>query len=234
MRGCVSVLVLAAVFAVAVAWFGAPPLAGAAIQLGLDAAGLEARQTSVRVESDPPIEILGGHADRVIIGADDAVLQGLDIGRLDLVLGDVDLVARSFGTLDGTLTDVRVHGPSGTAPLTKIDVGGPADAADLVATMAGRDVERLATAAINDALGLPVGGATLSEPDVLRLTIAGQGIDGRLVVEPTGGIALALPLAGTPRVPLFDSAVIEVASVTVLGIELILTGTLDAREALAR
>jgi hypothetical protein len=217
-RGCVSVLVLAAAFTLGAAWFGGPRLAAALVQGGLAAGGFGGQRTTVDVVAEPPFEVLTGHADRVVIGSNDASFGELEVTRIDLVLGDVDLVARTFGSVDGALDGVRVG---------RVELSGTGSRTGAVVTMAGVDVEQLARDAINDALTLPVGGAELRAPDLLRLSVAGQAVDARLLVEPDGRLALAVPLAGETRLPIVDADPITLESVTVADGNLVLTGTLD-------
>lgn len=229
MRGCVSVLVLAALFALGGAWFGGPALAGSLVELGLSGAGFQARSTNVTVRADPPIEVIAGRADRVVIGADGATFTELEATRVDIELVDVDLVARTFVEVEGTLTGVRLRRDDGALPIGRIELSGSATDADAIVTVAGADVESLAEQALNDALGLPIVGAELIEPDLLRVGIAGQGVEARLVVEPGGALALAVPLPGNPRVELVDPDPLDLRSVTVVEGDLVLTGTLNVR-----
>jgi hypothetical protein len=226
-RGCLSVLLLAGAFMLGAAWFGGPALAEVLIGAGLGGTGFEARATSVKVTSDPPVEVLGGRADRVAIGADGAAFGDLEATRVDLVLTEVDLVGRTFGEVDGLMTGVRAVRDDGVVPVGRVEVSGAARAADAVITMPGDDVERLAAAALNDRLGVPVVGAALSEPDILRFSVANQSVGGRLVVEPDGSLALAVPLPGAPRIILVDPEPLDLASVGVADGDLVLTGTLD-------
>lgn len=227
MRGCLSVLALAAVFAFVAAWFGAPALAGYLVEGALTGAGVGGRGTSVAVAADPPLEVLTGHADQVTIGTNDATYGRLAATRVDLVLHDVDLLARSFGTVDGRLEGVRVRQDDTVVRIRRIDLLGPASATGAVATLPGADVERLATAAINDRFGLPIASGQLVAPDLLRVSVAGRDVDARFVVEPDGSLSLALPLAGEPRVPLVANDPMRFGSATVEDGDLVLRGTLD-------
>jgi hypothetical protein len=233
MRGCVSVLVLAAAFVLAVAWFGGPALAEILIGAGLGGAGFEGRATSVKVTADPPFEVIGGHADRVAIGSDGAVFGDLEATRVDLVLLDVDLVGRRFGEAEGVMTGVRVRRENDSVPIGRVELSGRADATDAVITMPGADVERLAAAALNDRLALPIVGASLGEPDRLRFSVAGQGVDARFAIDPDGSLVLAVPLPGNPRILLVDPDPLVLESVHVLDGELVLTGTIDLAALLA-
>jgi hypothetical protein len=232
MRGCLSVLAVAAVFVAGLAWFAGPPLAEGLIGVGLGGAGFSSRATTVRVTSEPPFEVVGGHADTVTIGADGASFGDLEATRVDLVLTDVDLFGRRFARVDGVLTGVRVRREDGAVPIGRVELRGVASAAAALITMDGRDVERLASDALNDRLALPVVGASLVAPDLLQFRVAGQGFDGRLVIDPDGSLTLAVPLPGTPRLLLVDPEPLVLESVTVAGGQLVLTGSLDVASVL--
>ena len=115
MRGCLTVLVLAAALVLVVAWFGAPTLAGVLIERSLAGAGYSATETSVTVSSDPPLEILAGHADRVTIRGTHATLRDLTAAELVLTMTNVDLVGGRFSRVDGQLTDVLIQSGDGSS-----------------------------------------------------------------------------------------------------------------------
>src|SRR2546421_6060455 len=114
MGGCLSVLAIAAGLVLVVAWFGGPTLAAALIERSLAGAGYAATDTSVSVSSDPPLEILTGHADRVTIRATGATIRNLTAARLALTLTNVDLVAGRFSAIDGELGDVSIRSADGS------------------------------------------------------------------------------------------------------------------------
>ena len=69
---------LAAAVAIAVVvTVGLPAVAAGVLTAGVTAAGLQADDTTVTVESDPPTDLLGLHADRVRVRATDATFRGL-------------------------------------------------------------------------------------------------------------------------------------------------------------
>jgi len=229
MRGCLGVLALAAALVVATAWFGGPALAGVLVEGALDVAGLEGRNRSVRVESDPPIDILGGWADRVVIGADDVVLENLEAGRLDATLLDVDLVARTFGSIDGRLEAVVLTAGDGSATEAEtVDLRGPAD--DVLATVriAGSVVDRLAREAIEREAGLTVGAVTLEAPTTIVFMIGPARVEGLLAVDADGVLSAALEAPGAPVISLVaPGSPFDLTGVAVDDADLVLSGTLD-------
>lgn len=229
MRGCLSVLLLAAVVLVAGAWFGSPTLAGVLVEGALDVAGLESRNRSVRVDSDPPIEILGGHADRVVIGADDVVLADLDADRLDLTLFDVDLVGRRFGSIEGRLARVVLTAGDGSATQAEtVHLLGPAD--DVVATVriSGPVVDRLARDALARQEGITVDAVTLEAPDTIAFTIGPARVTGRLAIDAGGTLSATLEAPGDRVVTLLaPDSPFTLTGVSVEKADLVLVGRID-------
>ena len=108
MRGCLGVLIIAAIFVVAGAWFGGPPVAGALVTTGLTTAGLQSDDLDVDVDADPPLKLALGQADSVTIDATDVEWDGLHADTLELVLLDVDFLARTAAQVSGRLTGVEL------------------------------------------------------------------------------------------------------------------------------
>jgi len=101
MRGCLSVLVIAALFVVVGAWFGGPPLASALVTTGLASSGLHAGHLDVKVQSDPPLGLALGRADRVVVSGTDVEWNGLTADTLDLTLNGVDFLGRRADQANG-------------------------------------------------------------------------------------------------------------------------------------
>ena len=110
MRGCLFTLLLGAIVIGFVIVVGLPAAAAGILTAGLSTAGLVADDTTVTVTSDPPTDFLGLRADSVRVTATDATFRGMEIGALDLALGDVQILERTAGSVDGQLTDVTLHG----------------------------------------------------------------------------------------------------------------------------
>jgi len=228
-RGCLGVLLLAVAVVLAGAWFGGPRVAGVLVEGALDVAGLEGRNRSVRVEADPPIEILGGRADRVVIGADDVVLDDLDADRIDVTLLDVDLVARTFGRIDGRLEGVVLTAGDGSATEAQtVELLGPAD--DVLATVriSGSVVNRLARDAIERDVGLAVSNVALEAPNTIVFTIGPARVEGLIEVDQTGAMTASLGLPGDPVVTLLaPDEPFRLTAASVDGTDLVLIGSLD-------
>jgi hypothetical protein len=227
-RGCLGVLVLAAALVVLGAWFGGSTLAAILVEGGLDVAGLEGRNRSVQVDSEPPIEIIGGRADRVVIGADDVVLGDIDADRLDVTLLDVDLVARTFGAIDGRLEGVVLTAGDGSAiEAASVELLGPAS--DVLATVriGGAVVDRLAREAIDRDAGLGVDAVALQAPNTIVFTIGPARVTGLLAVD-GGALYAGLEAPGDPVLTLLaPDNPFELTAVSVVDADLVLVGTID-------
>lgn len=231
MRGCLSVLVLAAVFVVGGAWFGGPLLASGIVRTALDASGFEGRNTTVQVVADPPIEVLLGRADEVRIRSDDASIEGLGAVRFDITLTGVDLVGRRFAGLAGTLDDVTIRGEDGgRTRATSVALTGPPDHVEAIVRIAPSAVDDLVAAAIEREIGFSVGSAALRAPDTLVFTAGPLEATGRLVVEPDGSLSLAAALPGDPRILILDAGSPLVFESVSVDDDLVLVGSLDLVE----
>ena len=227
MRGCLSVLILAAGAVLAAAWFGGPTLAGVVVERSLDSAGFVAAERSVTVSSDPPLEILAGHADRVTIRATRATVRDLTAARLVLTLTNVDLVGGKFSGVDGQLDDVGIPSVDGSSVDARtVTVRGRAAAATATVRIDAAVLEALFAKAIRRETGLSVAGLSLTAPDRIRFT-AGLTISGRLAIGPDGSLLIAAT-SGDARFTVFrPNADLRLTSVAVSGTELVLTGTTD-------
>jgi len=111
MKGCLTVLVLAALFLFSGAWLAGPPVAGFLLETALTTGGLRSNDLEVTVDSEPRFELLGGHADRVRIRATAASYRELSIERLVVDMDDVGLVDRRADQVEGELEVEKVlHG----------------------------------------------------------------------------------------------------------------------------
>jgi hypothetical protein len=232
MRGCLSVLIIAAGVVLAGAWFGGPTLAGVLVERSLDNVGFVAAERSVTVSSDPPLEILAGHADRVTIRATRATVRDLTANRLLLTLTNVDLVAGQFSGVDGQLDDVLIPSVDGSSvDAGTVTVRGRAGAATTTVRIDAAVVEALLGRAIRRETGLSVAGLSLTAPDRIRFT-AGLTISGQLAVGPDGSLVIAATSGDTRFTVFKPNADLRLTSVAVSGTELVLTGTTDLRSLL--
>jgi hypothetical protein len=201
MRGCLFTLLLGAIIVGFLVVVGLPAAAAGILTGGLSAAGLVADDTTVTVSSDPPTDLLGLRADTVRVTATDATFRGLAIGSLDLALGDVAVLERSAGTVDGELRDVTVTGAGGRrVTLDRVTLVGDSDGITTTTVVAGAEVESLIADAIEDETGTRPSSIVLSGPDRVAVKAGGATLAGRLAVTGGGDLVVrggAGPLEGT-------------------------------------
>jgi DUF2993 family protein len=228
MRGCLSILVLAALFVVGAIWFAGPPIASTVLEATLTSSGFAADELDVSVDTSPPLVLVVGRADRVTIRASGVHWNGLEAETMALEMADVDLFARTAGHVDGSFDGVELAGPDGEPVLVSIDLNGPAEAAATTVRVDRQTVERIAKAAFEGEFGVNAESVRLVAPNEIRLTIAGLTIAGRLEVFGDGGLAISSPLG--PAVTLVapdPSLPLTLTGLSVDDAGLVLTGTLE-------
>ena len=201
MRGCLFTLLLGAIVIGFIVVVGLPAIAAGILTAGLSAAGLTAADTTVTVSSDPPTDLLGLHADTVHVTATDATFRGLEMGSLDLVLGDVAVLERTAGAIDGELTEVTIRPSAGQAvTLERITVQGTAEGITTTTVIPNADAEALIADAVEAQTGTRPTRVTLSAPDRLSIRVGGQTVTGRFAINGRGDLVVKAtdgPVAGT-------------------------------------
>jgi hypothetical protein len=228
MRGCLFVLVLAAVVVGAAAWFGSPLLASSVIGAALDGSGYHAASSAVSATSDPPPKLLLGHADRVQIVGSDVGFRTFHAARLDLTLTDVDIVGRTAGRITGRIDGAELSTASGEPPVADVVIDGDADAADATIRVDALTVDRVVKAAFRDELGVAISSTELVAPDTLRIGAPGATVEGRLQIDATGAIALSTPIGSTVILSLDPSFPLHFRSIRVEAGGLQIDAILDA------
>jgi hypothetical protein len=231
-RGCLSVLALAAIFVVVGAWFGGPPIAATLVTTGLSSAGLHSADLNVDVRSDPPLAVALGRADRVVVSGSDVEWNGLTADTLDLTLNDVDFLGRSAKQVNGVLTGVQLPNVDPPGSKATVDIAGPGDSAVVTITIDSATVEAMATEAFIRKIGVRPTSATLSEPNVIRFQAGPVQASGALTIGPNGSLGVTTPLGTITVLEPSPSQPIHLASVGVQGDNLVLTGTLDVKDLL--
>jgi len=231
MRGCLSVLIIAAVFVVVGAWFGGPPVAEALVTTGLTTAGLQSDDLDVAVEADPPLQLALGRADLVTIDASDVEWDGIHSDTLTLVLRDVDFVARSAAQVSGRLTGVELPDVDPAGATATIDIEGPGQAATVTITIDGPTFEAMAIEAFDEKLGIRPTSVTLGEPNVLRVTAGPINASGAMTVE-NGSLSVATPLGPVTVLDADPSRPFHLTGVAVEGGSLVLSGTFEVADLL--
>jgi len=233
-RGCLFTLILAIGVIAVLVVVGLPAVYAGVLTAGVGAAGLQADDTTVKVSSNPPTDLLGLRADTVHLTATDATFRGMAIGELDLTLGDVAILDRTAGSIDGELRDVTIEGIGGEPlELGRITVVGGGDQITATTVIPNAQVKALVSDAVEDRTGIRPLDVRLARPDELVIEAApGLEVRGRLEVVPGGNLVMEVddgPLAGTPVVLLEggNGLPIELTSVRVTdGGDLRLSGEL--------
>ena len=179
--GCLGGLVILALAGLVLSLL-LPFAAGGLVELGLTAAGLRAEHLVVRVEADPPLRLLLGRADRVVVEGSGITWNGTTAASLALVAVDVDLLGRHADTVGGRLSNVRLAaGPAGALTVTELEIEGPGSGPDARLRIAAAEARR-AVEALAAALGVGVVRVALEPPDRVVVGIAGQRLAARIAV----------------------------------------------------
>jgi hypothetical protein len=229
MRGCLSILIIAAIFVVAGAWFGGPPVAEALVTTGLTTAGLQSDDLDVSVDADPPVQLALGRADQVTIDATDVEWDGIYADTLTLVLRDVDFLSRSAANVSGRLTGVELPDVEPSGSTATIDIEGPGDAATVTITIDGPTFDAMAIEAFDEKLGVRPSSVTLAEPNVLRVTAGPISASSAMTVE-NGSLVVASPLGPVTVLDADPSRPFQLTEVAVQGGSLVLTGTFEVAD----
>ena len=233
MRGCLTSFFVLIALGLVASWLFLPPIAAGAIDQGLQLAGFHGDGRRVTVVASPPLELLALHADKVRVQASDVSYHGLEVGSVDVTLGDVALFDRTAGTIDGTLTGVSFSGVDGLpVSVASIGLSGTRGVVDATIALSAADVRSLATTAVKTATGTAPTKVTLTAPNKVAVTSGKKTVSGTLDVDdagglvfvPTGGGSLSGPIdlvRPGPDVPL------RLESVTVGSQGATLKGTVD-------
>jgi hypothetical protein len=199
MRGCLFVIALGVVTVGLVVVVGLPAAFAGVLTAGVNAAGLQADDTTVTVTSDPPTDLVGFHADRVRVRATDATFRGLEIGALDVTLGDVAIVDRTAGSVDGRLTDVVLANVGAReVRLRSITLSGGGEVVTAATTVEAAQADRLIADALEAELGARPSSVGMAAPDRITVNV-GVAVHGRLSVTGAGDVIVTVsdgPAAG--------------------------------------
>lgn len=228
MRGCLFVLIAAVLVVGVAAWFGSPILASAVVDAGLRSAGFESASMTTTVSGDPPPRLLLGHADSVRVQAEDVSFRTFHAGRLDLTMADVDLVGRSFATIRGSITGAEVNTADNVPTTADVAIDGEASNAAAVIRLDGATVDRVIAATLATQIPSSVTRTELVAPNIVQIVTPTFTLEGRIVVDASGAIALENRLGRAPVLRLDPSFPLRLRSATVVDGDLRIDATLDA------
>lgn len=228
MRGCLFVLIAAALLVGGLAWLASPLLASTVIGVALQDGGFSATTQTISATSDPPPKLLLGRADRVEIQATGVAFRTFHARSLDLVLTDVDVINRTAATISGSVDAASVTSADGVPTEADLRIDGSAPSAATSIVVAAATVDRVVRATFADEVGVAITRTELVDPDILRIVTAGATLEGRLVIDASGAVALSTRLGSASILSLDRSFPLRLESVRVVDGDLVVTGRLDA------
>jgi hypothetical protein len=202
LAGLIRFVLFAAVLVALLVFVGIPVVAQTLIANAVRDAGLQAHGVEVQVDL-LGMGVFSGRAPAVRIQASDVGVPRAVIGDMDVTLRDVSVSDRSFASMSGRLTDVRVSGPNGRDfTIGSIDVDGTPEDTRARGHVSREEAERFVADAARDA-GVDLDSVTLANGRVVLeggggttagdLRVAGDA----LILERDDGEAVVL-LAPTP------------------------------------
>ena len=233
MRSCLVQLLILVALVFGLVWFGLPIGAAWVATNALKAAGFSGTDTAVTVTADPPFLLLTGHANEVHLTSGDVSVADLHAASMDITLGRVDLIGRTVGMVDGTLTGVSIAVPNGD-PVTadQVTLTGAASATRATLRLSLAEAQKLAVTQLA-AHGIS-GKVTLAAPNRVTISAAGKVVPAHL--EAADGILLLAPDApGVPIVPLITPGPgnpFRVTGVSIASDGVTLAGTVDLQSML--
>ncbi|MBA2382592.1 MAG: hypothetical protein H0V73_10830 [Chloroflexi bacterium] len=228
MRGCLFILVVGALVLGAGAWFGSPILASSVITAALEGSGYDAASSTVTATSNPPPKLLLGRADRVEIVGTDVSFRTFHAASLDLILTDVDVVARTARHISGRIDGAELAATTANPVRADVTIDGAATAAAATITVPGEMVDRIVKATFQTKFGVALTATELVAPNTLRIGVRGITVEGRLGVDTAGTIVLSTPLGSSTILSLDPSFPLRFRSIAVDGADLRIDATLDA------
>ena len=232
MRGCLSVLVIAAAFLAAVVWFGGPPIAATVVEASLTSAGFNADVVNVTVDAEPPLALALGRADRVQIDASGVRWNDLHAGSMSMRLEGVDLLGRTATTANGHFSDVEIPVSNDAPALVEITIAGPADRARTTIVVDPASINRLALAAFEKQFGVRPDSVQLTAPDRIQVRLSGNSLSGTLGVDTSGALVVASTLGTASLLQPSQALPLTITAVSVGDAGLELTGTVDVQSLL--
>ncbi len=226
MRSCLMQLLITAAVIFALLWFGLPFGASWLSTNALNAAGFTGTDTKVAVSATLPPRMLLGHADSVRLTSTKVSVGDLHADAVDVTLTNVELFDRTFSSVHGSLSGVRVPTTTGdfiTAETVALD--GTGTNAQSTLTLANSELETLAATQLK-AQKVPVTSVKLSAPNLLTIRAAGQTKVGHIVAK-DGAIqvtvagftpsTMTLIQSGNGNPFRFTSVAVGTTSVTLVG-----------------
>lgn len=155
--------------------------------------GLRGDDLNVSLDYFDP-SLLTGRAEHLTVRGENVELPPALVGSLDVTLGGVSLLDRTFDSISGELNAVTLAAGGLTVEVASVEVDGPADAAAATARFGAEETQELVELAARRE-GLPLDDVRLVEGG-LRVTLAGAEIEADIGVQ--GGALVLAPGIGQP------------------------------------
>lgn len=162
--------------------------------------GLRGEGLNVSLDYFDP-SLISGRAERLTVSGDNVELPPALVGSLDLALGEVSFVDRTFETITGELSDVTLAAGGLTVEVTRVTLDGPASAASATARFSSSQTQQLVQRAARRA-GLNVDEVRLVDE---RLQLSLGGVETQAAIAVRGGALVLSPEIG-PAVLLLQPA----------------------------
>jgi hypothetical protein len=232
MRGLLTVLAMAAAVVIGGTWIAGPTLARSLVAAGLAASGFSAATQTITIAADPPLELLGGHADAVGIDATGVSVAGIQAGSVAITLRSVSLIDRSYEAVSGRLTDVTASSGGTTVRLTRVDVSGPAASASATIQIPGAEIADRIREGIRDFVALEPTSVRFAAPDAVTIELGGEALGARLLIDAEGRLVIDIDpaIGGSSPIVAFDPTAfpgLRLSSVSVATGYVIVEGTMD-------
>jgi hypothetical protein len=229
MRSCLIQLLIAVAVVFALLWFGLPFGASWLATNALNTVGFTGTNTKVDISATLPPRILMGHADKIRLTSTQVSVGDLHAATIDVTMRDVELLNRTFGSVDGVMTGVRIPAPNGDAvSFDTVSVQGSSTAASATLTLSNSEAERVAEAQLKASTTLDTK-IKFSAPDKAVITFNGQSKTGHLIIR-DGSMVLVPDGTGLPTVTVLQAGngnPFSLTSVNVGATSMMLTGTID-------
>jgi hypothetical protein len=178
----------------------APAVASPFLTQMLRDTGLRGEGLNVTLDYFDP-SLIGGRAERLTIRGENVELPPALVGSLDVTLGRVSFVDRSFETITGEMRDVTLAAGGLTVEVARLTVDGPSSAASATARFSSSQTQQLVQRAARRA-GLGLDHVRLGDERLL-LSLGGVETQGAIAVR--GGALVLSPEIG-PAVLLLQPA----------------------------
>jgi hypothetical protein len=170
-----------------------PAIASPLLTQMLRDTGLRGEGLEVSLDYFDP-SLVSGRAERLTVRGENVELPPALVGQLELTLGGVSFMDRTFERVSGELSDVTLAAGGLSVEVALVTIDGPAEAASATARFSADQTQQLVERAARRA-GLPVEDVRLVNGG-LQLTMAGVDTHAGIAVQ--GGALVLAPDVGPP------------------------------------